>query len=387
MTLDASTLYLVSLTVITLIATVFVLEVASRGRTPVDLLWTLALTNAVTTAVFYLAASANESLWWFVALGNASSVITTMAMWNGVRADDGRRPLLGVTLGAAAVAALTTLVAGPAAGEWGGGWAVLLGTAAGALLGGAAALRGSVGRHRLGRVLAGVLLLVGCYYLLRLVVYLVAGPGSPTFAGPMGTSTTLIVLLVLITTAGYCMVVLRIDDVHGQEARQHPFDARTGLRTPVSFVPAALEAVRDAHRAGDPLAVVVVTVEGRDDLATAFQPAAAEAALASVVNSARFLAPPSASLAGRVEDTGDTFEVLLRGFTGAEGHVWAENLRRRVLRTPLALDGGGRLRLRVSLGVASDAETGYDLDALRALATRRASEALAAGGNRALGWY
>ncbi|MCM3661619.1 hypothetical protein M3148_11550 [Georgenia satyanarayanai] len=384
--LDATTLYVVSIVVVTIVATTFVVEVASRGRSPVDLLWTLALSSAATTAVFYVAATASGTLWWFVALGNASSVVTTLAMWNGIRADGGRRPLLGVTLGAAAVTALATLLAGPDAGEWGGGWAVLLGTAAGGLLGGVEALRRRWMQHRLGVVLGGVLLLVGVYYSARLAVYLAQGPDSPTFTRALGTSTTLLVLIVLITTAGYCMVVIRTDEVHTREIRASAFDPQTGLRTPATFLPRAAEATREAKRAGDPLAVVVVVVEGRGDLTTGFHRDVAEAALVAVVDSARVLAPPSNSFAGRVDDdASDVFEVLLRGFTGVEAHAWAENLRRRVIAVPLQVDGA-RLRLRVSLGVAADAETGYELDALRELAARRAKRAVAEGGNRVLSW-
>ncbi len=384
--LDAMTLYVVSIVVITLIATAFVIEVASRGRSPVDLLWTLALSSAVTTALFYLAASASDTLWWFVALGNASSVVTTLAMWNGIRADDGRRPLLGVTIGFAALAGLAVLLAGPDGGEWAGGWAVLLGTAAGALLGGAEALRGRRMGHRLGPVLGAILLLVAVYYGARLAVYLAQGPDSPTFTGALGTSTTLLVLIVLVTTAGYCMVIIRTDEVHTRETRTSAFDPRTGLRTPTSYVPQAREAAREAQRVGDPLAAVVVLIEGRDSLTTAFDRTVAEAALVAVVDSARVLAPPSNSLAGRADDdASDAFEVLLRGFTGVEAHAWAENLRRRVIAVPLRVDGA-RLRLRVSLGVAADAETGYELDALRELAARRAKRAVIEGGNRVLSW-
>ncbi|WP_454085897.1 hypothetical protein [Georgenia sp. Marseille-Q6866] len=373
--LDAMTLYVVSIVVITLIATAFVIEVASRGRSPVDLLWTLALSSAVTTALFYLAASASETLWWFVALGNASSVVTTLAMWNGIRADDGRRPLLGVTSGFAALAGLAVLPAGP-----------LAPVGAGGRLGGAEAFRGRRMGHRLSPVLGGILLLVGVYYGARLAVYLAQGPDSPTFTGPLGTSTTLLMLIVLITTAGHCMVIIRTDEVHARETRTSAFDPRTGLRTPTSFVPRAREAVREAQRAGDPLGAVVVVIEGRDNLTTAFDRTVAEAALVAVVDSARVLAPPSNSLAGRVDDdASDVFEVLLRGFTGVEAHAWAENLRRRVIAVPLRVDGA-RLRLRVSLGVAADAETGYELDALRELAARRAERAVAEGGNRVLSW-
>jgi len=45
-----------------------------------------------------------------------------------------------------------------------------------------------------------------------------------------------------------------------------------------------------------------------------------------------------------------------------------------------------RMRVRVSIGGAGDAECGYRLDALRAAAERRVGQALAEGGNRVVGW-
>lgn len=382
--LDVRTLQIVLIVVVSVIAAVFVAEVARRGRSPVDLVWTLALSAAVAAAMFHLTSDSSQSLWWFVALGNACSVVTTMAMWNGVRADDGRRPLLGVTAAAALLTALVALAAG--ADEVGDVvWVSILGTAAGAILGGAEGLRGRLRSRRPGRALSVALLVAGGYHVLRLVVYLVAGPDS-AFTEFLGPSTTLLVLLVLLTTAGCCMIVVRGDEVATLAARSSAFDARTGLRTPVTFVPRARDAVREAQRAGDPVTVVVVFLEGRGDLATAFDREVAESALSAVVDTARLLAPPAASLAGRADEAEEAFEVLLRGHTGTEGHVWAETLRRRVIANPIEVDGA-RVRLRLSLGVASDAEAGYDLAALRGLAAQRAERACTEGGNRTLGWF
>lgn len=384
--LDVMTLYVVAILVITIVTSAFVIEVASRGRSPVDLVWTLALSSAVVTALCYVVAASSESLWFFVGLGNGASVLTTMAMWNGVRADDGRRPFLGVTAAVVTATALAAILPGPDGGEWAGGWATLLGTAAGGLLAGVAALRGRLRHHRLGRLLAGVLLAAGVYYVLRLTVYLSSGPESSTFETYLGTPTTLLVLTALVTAAGCSMVVIRTDEVYARQAERSAFDPSTGLRNPMTYLPRAREAVREAETTGEAVAIVGVLLEDAEELATGFHREVADAAFASVVDIARLLAPPSSSLAGRADVDEAGFEVLLRGFTAAEAHVWAENLRRRVIAVPLQVDGA-RLRLRVSLGVASDAETGYELDVLRELATQRAYRAAEEGGNRVLGWF
>lgn len=384
--LDVLTLYTVAFVVILIVTTAFVLEVASRGSSPVDLIWTLAFAGAIGTALFYLGATWSDGLWWFNALGNAASVITTFAMWNGVRADGGRRPLLWVTGVAAALTALAALLPGPEGGDWAGGWAVLIGTAVGAALGGVAGLRGRLRHHRLGGLLSGVLLVVAAYYTLRTVIYFAAGAHSTAFTRYVGTAPTVIVVLSLVLVASYAMVAIRTNEANAQRAARYAFDASTGLRTPVSFEPRAHDLLRDAERSGQPVALVTVALEGTEHLRTAFRRDTPDEALTLIVDNARLLAPPGASLAGRPSAGQDTFEVLLRGYTETQAHAWAETLRRKVIATPLEVEDG-RLRLRVSLGVGSDAASGYDLDELRTTAAHRLEKALSTGGNRVQSWY
>src|SRR5690625_328203 len=260
--------------VVTIATIAFITEVAARGRSPVDLSWTLACSGAVMTALFYLLAAGSEALWWFVALGNAASVITTFAMWNGVRAFDRRRPLLGVTGAVALVTAVVALLPGPDGAEWAGGWAVLLGTAAGAALAAEAGVRGRLRSHRLGRMLIGVLVAVALYYLLRTAVFLAAGPDSDTFESYLGTGPTVVLVVALVMAASYCMVTIRAEEVHARGALTHGFDPVTGLRTPASFVPRAHEILRDAERTGRPVAVAAVTGEATHPLTSAAAPAA-----------------------------------------------------------------------------------------------------------------
>lgn len=378
--LDVTTLYIASGLVITIVTAAFVLAVSRTERLPVDLIWTLAFLAAISTALCYLAATSSDALWWFVALGNASSVVTTFAMWNGVRADDGRRPLLGVTAAVSVAVALAALLPGPGGGEWAGGWAVLVGTAAGALLGGIAALRGRLRHDALGRALGGVLLAVGGYYAARTALFLTVGPDSPTFELFVGTGPTMLVVLTLVTAAGFCAVAIRAERARTGRRESLRFDATTGLRTVASFDRLAREAVRTAADAGEPVALVVVRLENVAHLTTAFDRDAADDALVLVVDAVRGLVP-SGALGGRDSVSGDVFEVLLPGATTTAAHGWADSVRRSVIATPLAVDGA-RIRLRVSLGVDGGTGGPEDLDALRARACARLDRALAEGGNR-----
>lgn len=382
MTLDVVTLYVVSFVVISIATAVFVLEVAGRGRSSVDVIWTLAFAAAVSTALCYFAAAWSPALWWFVALGNASSVVTTFAMWNGIRAGDGRRPLLGVTGAVAAVTMAAAWLPGPEGGEWAGGWAVLLGTAVGAGLGGVAGLRGRLRGHRLGVLLSGVLLVVSGYYLVRTAIFLTAGPESPVFTRLVGTAPTVLLALTFISVAAYAMIGLRADTARAAEAESHGYDPATGLRTRAGFEPRAREILAAAEPAREPVALVAIALEGSEHLATAFDRDVADDAVALVADIAHLLAPP-VSVAVRAEP--DVIGILLPGFTGTHAHSWAESLRRQVIATPLTVDGT-RMRVRVSIGVAGDAECGYVLETLRTTAARRVEQALAEGGNRVLGW-
>lgn len=382
MTLDIVTLHVVSVVVVSIVTAVFVLEVASRGRSPVDHIWTLAFGLAISTALCYFAAAWSPTLWWFVALGNASSVATTFVMWNGIRADDGRRPLLGVTAAAAVLTTGAALLPGPDGGEWAGGWALLLGTGAGAGLGSAAGLRGRLRRHRLGVLLSGVLAVVAGYYLVRAAVFVAAGPESPVFTRLLGTAPTTILVLTLVLVAGHAMVGIRADEARAREGERLGFDPTTGLRTAAGFEPRAREVLAAAEPAAEPVALVAVALEGTEHLRTAFDRDSFHEAVALVSDTAHLLAPPG-SLAVRPRP--DVIAFLLPGYAGTQAHAWAESLRRRVIATPLTVDGV-RMRVRVSIGVAGDAECGYHLDALRAAAERRVGQALAEGGNRVVGW-
>ncbi len=140
MTLDMTTLLVASSLVIAVTSVLFIVEAGTRAGDAVDRLWSLAFAAALTTGLSYLASAAVPELWWANAVGNAGSVLTTGAMWNGIRLLTGRRSLVQLSVGGAALAALAVLVAGPDGGPWAGGAVMLAGTSLGGLLGGAAIL-------------------------------------------------------------------------------------------------------------------------------------------------------------------------------------------------------------------------------------------------------
>lgn len=380
MNLDLTTLYVFSGLVIVAVAAMFILEVVRRGITPVDRIWTLALSSALATAVCYAAAASLPAAWWCVGLGNGASVLTTFAMWSGIRAYNGQRPLLGVGATLAAVVALVAVVQGPAAGEWAGGGAMIAGTGVGALLAAATAARGRMRLTPSGPVLAGVLTMVWLYYIVRLTLFLTQGPYSTAFRTYAGTELTTLLLTLLVLTAAVAMVSARGDHVLKQRQGQQHFDPMTGARTPESFRRRGTELLEEARGSCHPVAVAAVIVQDVPTLVTAFGIDQAEQAVVIVGERCGELAPPPA-LVGRAATDAESFDILLVGRSPDEVGRWAEQLRKRVIDSPLALPSGS-VRLRVSIGVATDAEGVQDLTELCARATEQARAVLDRGGNR-----
>lgn len=380
MTLDLTTLYLFSGLTLAAVGTIFLLEVARRGATPVDRIWTLALGSALATAVLYAGATTVEALWWSVGLGNGASVLTTFALWSGIRGYDGRRPLMGLSAGVASACALLTLVQGPEAGEWAGGGAMLAATGLGALLAAGAAARGRMRQVSSGPVLIVVLTVVWVYYMLRLVLFLTQGPYSSAFTTYAGTELTTLVLTLLVIVAAFAMVAARGEHVREQWRSRQNFDPLTGTRTPAAFRSRGEAALARARAAGRPVALVTVIIQDLPDLVAGYDGELADQAVAVVGERCVEEAPPG-SVVGRAGSEVESFDILVPGLTLNQATGWADELRKRIIDSPLKVSGG-TVRLRVSIGVATDPEGTADLAELCDRAVQQARAALAAGGNR-----
>ncbi|MCK6210899.1 GGDEF domain-containing protein [Georgenia sp. EYE_87] len=376
-----TTLLVVSSLVITVTSVLFIVEARSRDGDEVDRLWSLAFAAALTTGLSYLASAVVPELWWANAVGNVGSVLTTGAMWNGIRALQGRRSLVQVSAGAAGLAGLVVVVAGPDGGAWAGGAVMLAGTALGALAGGATILSSGPERRIRAAVLLGTVLVVaGVFYAFRFVVFVAAGPESPLFRTYAGTEVSTLVVVLLITGAAFSMVVVRGTQARARQDEAHNFDPMTGARTGVSFIPRATALLR-AHEVGSaPVALAAVTPEGIDEIAVAFGREHADRALVVCGEAVQVLLPKRA-LMGRDAMDGRAFQVLLPGWTAEEATAWATEVRKEILESPLEVPGS-RLRLAVSIGITTARTNGYDLDGLCDVSRKLSRGAVDGGGNR-----
>lgn len=377
MTLDDVSLLLVTLGVVTVVSLLFMAEVWVRRTTAADRIWSISFVSVIATVLAYVAEAVGLDAAWVSALASATTVLALWGFWSGARAYSGKRSLLWVAGLAGLVVFLAVLV-----GQ-GDSWIAWLVHMGGFVIGGTLLaveiLTGPIRRAHPGRVLAVLAGLAALYHCVRLALLLFYGVGSPEFAAYAGTNTTTIVLATIIVGASFCMVSLRAGDVGRGERLALNFDPLTGARTPATFRRRAVKVLAEAEQADRQACLVVVRPESIEAISIAFGPEYADRALAHCGEVVTALTP--GTYLG-LDATGKIgFEVLLPDTRLAEGIAWATGLRKELIAAPLEVPNS-RLRLTVSLGVASVEQVGYDLGDLREAARSAAERAITEGGNR-----
>lgn len=378
--LDVFTLRVTGAAVVVVMSILFLVQAWDRRGELVDRLWMLALSASLATAlVTALEEAGPASLWWLTAVGNATSVLVPWAIWAGVRAGAGRPPRMLLATAPAVVVLAATLAEGPAGGSWAGGAPYLAGIAAGSLVAAWEIFLVPLVAYRAATGLAVVLALNGVYFVMRLLLFLAVGPDSELFRTLAGTALTTLVLVMFMSGAVVFMVALRGDQGVTERPGPGQFDPLTGAHPPWAMTDRARTALSADARRGLPSCVLRVRLDDLDSIRTAFGRTHAESAVAACGAALRDVAP-AGTLVGLEEDRAG-FEVLLSSTSSDEGRRWAEDVRRYLRSVPVEV-AGSRLRLVVSVGLASTAEHGHDLETLREAAVASLQQARREGGDR-----
>lgn len=367
MTLDLFTITLVTALVVVVSGVLYLLETILRRDGAAGRLWSVAFLSGMLTVLSYLVWAADPKAFVAVAVGNGAFVASAAFVWLGALAFNERRlrvpaVLVGIGVGVAMVA---VLLAGPDGGDWAGAVPLFLGVAVFALLGAIETRRGSMGRRWSAIGLTVTLAIEALFFLVRIVVFLVAGPDSELFQTWFDSKIASLLTVTLTIVAVVVTSVLRASESHvrGQRDSYTLTVSLDGVLLPASFQSAVTTMMERAERAGETVCLVAVRVDDIARIATAFGPGEAEAVAAAWRTGVRRYAP-TASMVG----DGSATTLFIAFLTTSFGDVrrTASILHRRLL------DDFGALGISVvpvvGVGIALTDRLGYDYAALAAAA-------------------
>lgn len=376
--LDMFTTTIVTAVVVIAAALVFLLETVVRRDSGSGRYWAAGFVAAILVTVCYVAWAIDRDLWLGVAVGNAAFVAQMGLMWLGCRVFNGR---LGVAHRAAvALAALLALAAAIVQrdlGDWAGAPVMFAGIGLFAALAAVETRRGA-----LRRVFAtwGLTLALGAaalFYAGRLGVFLVLGPDSAVFSEWFGTNATSFVIIALTIVVVVSTSVLRVASATSPPAPGAP---TSGRRRPALLTREILMAALDdiagrSERAGAPLAIVAIRLEGLGEIAAAFGPSTAEL-IESSWHDAVHRHLPIGSPAGAFDDV--TVGLALHPADADGAAAVGSDLRQGLIDELTALPDAVLPAIGVGFALAED--LGYDAEQLALAAQEAAARSAARSG-------
>lgn len=273
MNLQLASVLTVTALVITVSGVLFVVETLLRRDEGAGRVWAIAFLAAMLTTFAYIVWIGVPGAWWAIAVGNAAFVAGTGCMWLGCRRFNGRPMGWASLIVVAAVigAGLAVVVEGPGGGDWAGALWMFVPLLVFAGVGAAECLRGDLGESRTAWLLAGVLGFQSIYYVVRTVVFIVAGPESAVFENVFGTVNTSMLTVILTIVAVVVTSVLRASraPIRGY---QPPGAAASddGISTQPVFEAALAGLCERAARRSELVAVISVRVDDLEQISTAF---------------------------------------------------------------------------------------------------------------------
>jgi len=376
MTLDLTTVLVMTALVVNVSGILFILETMLRRDEGAGRVWALAFLAAMLTTIAYLVWVQTPEAWWAVAIGNGAFVAGTGCMWLGCRRFNERSMTWpSVVVGAAVVAAATAVaVAGPDGGDWAGALWMFIPLLAFAGIAAAECLRGALGESRTAWVLSFVLGVQALYYVSRTTAFLTSGPDSALFQTAFGTINTSIVTVTLTIVAVVVTSVLRSARAPMRGFLQYSSQSVTteGILSEEVFASATSHLCERASRRAELVAVIALRVDDLEQISTAFGGDVARAVSETWRAGVRLHAPsnalvaddgPSGLLVGALADSP-------RDARRIAGSIY------RGLFDDLGRVGGGVIPV-VGVGVGLSDAAGYDAPELIRVAREAATRAAA----------
>ena len=379
MTLDMTTLLMVSGLIIILCGISFILNTAMRRNDASGRLWSISFLGGMLTAISFSVWNVSPDLWWILAIGNSAYVISVGAIWSGSRVFNGRSPLIWITLAAGGVVALLTAIEGPDGGPWTGSVGLFAGIGVFAGLGGAETMRSRMRRNLNARILSFCLWIVCAYYVMRTSIFVTMGPDSAIFQQYFGSELTTIITILLVLLGTISMSILQAERSGARALGDVTVGVHSvvGVLSAASFMQQWADWVERASFHGDRLAMIAMDVDNLPQMNTAFGRAFGDTAIRSVAQIVRHYAPTSSLLghtgAGR-------FVIVVVSPSANDAEQLAIRLQTALVDEPI--DPQQSLRATASFGVVDTDTYGYGLPVLRRALDDATASARDEGGNR-----
>lgn len=379
MALDLTTLLLISGLVIILCGVSFILNTAMRRNDASGRLWSISFIGGMLTALSFSIWSVDPHLWWILAVGNTSYIVSIGAIWAGARVFNGRSSYIWITLAAAAAVLVLTCIEGPGSGVWTGSTPLFIGIAVFAGLGGAETMRSRMRRNLNARILSFCLWIVCAFYVLRASIFVTMGPESEIFRSYFSTEITTVITILLVLLGTISMSILQAERSGARALGDVTVGVHSvvGVLSAASFMQQWADWVERASFHGDRLAMIAMDVDNLPQMNMAFGRTFGDTAIRSVAQMVRHHAPTT-SLLGHT-GAGRFVIVSVAGSAG-EAEKLAIRLQTALVDEPI--DPQQSLRATASFGVVDTDAFGYSLPALRRALDDATAAARDEGGNR-----
>ncbi|WP_159500861.1 diguanylate cyclase [Microbacterium sp. 18062] len=371
MNVDLATVSLMTALVANVAGAVFVIDTVLRRDDGAGRIWAVAFLSGMATTIAYSMWAAGLGGPIAIAVGNALFVNTTGCMWLGSRAFNQRRLVIAApfVVFVDLLVAAAVLVEGAEGGDWAGWLTMGLSLVAFSVCAAAETLRRPMGRIGTAWVLSAVFVVEAGFYLVRSVVFVVAGAESEYFLTWFGSTVANYVTVVLTIVAVVVLSVLRAAraDLRGYAWMSQVGVTTDGIMLAPTFRSALNDVVERASWRSEIVAVLSVRVEDLVQIRTAFGADIVGDVIHAWRQGVRRFAP-STGLVG--EDGDDGLLVVTRSATAADARRQAAAVYRGLFESFAAVTSA--VIPAVGVGVALTETVGYDPQTLL-LAAREAS--------------
>ena len=375
MVLDTATLRIAFALMALVLGLLFYFSAYRFTRSPYSGWWCLALVFFLTgSAAFLFNGTAHQ--WWANPLGNVLVVHGGVAVWAGARSLRTVPPRRWLFAAIPLATLFASAVDNPGTNTWAGGAVFLAAMSLTVGLASRELWRLEPGYSRVRIPMAAAAAGMSAFYLGRLVVFLLEGPGGQTFVTYFGSAVTTLVTMVLLVVVSFSMAALSTEQQTRALRMVATRDDLTGLLNRKAFFDLASEHLADPAVTRASGALILADLDHFKAVNDTYGHAAGDLALQAFADACRDTVRTT-DLTGRYG--GEEFILLIPGATADRAERIADAISRRMA------DSGrpeGPRMPTVSYGIATyDAGT-PGLDALIASADAALYAAKSQGRNR-----